>query len=38
MKRIIKIKTLKNLLKLSLLILGLFVGGYLVFTWLQVRG
>lgn len=28
----------KNLMKLGMLVLVLLVGGYMIFTWLQVRG
>jgi len=33
-----KSKVIKNILKLALLLVVVFVGGYLVFTWSQVRG
>jgi hypothetical protein len=33
-----KRKTFKNILKLALLITVIFVGGYMIFTWLQVLG
>lgn len=31
-----KRKIFKNLFKLALLVFGIFIGGYLIFTWFQV--